>query len=313
MVAEGITLGSIRFSMGEPVLIGELADANNGQAVDFLREDGFTSYRRSAKPVARMGIEAVTTCLADSAVEPEAIDAVIFSTESFADFGETNPFTLRDRFLKALASECGIARASVHASWLNECANLPYTLNLAAGLVASGSGRNVLVVVGDRLAYDQPRVMANGAAVMSDGAACALVRRGSGGYALRHVVTQFAPDVFAAEQCGDVQRKTAAMMTALADFASRIEWVTGRRPADYPLILTDNLHSMYLDFIGDGLGISAHQTRQPSKGDAAHLFALDSLLGLTALASSTGLPLGEPIALLNVIPWSYGFIVLEAL
>ena len=279
------------------------------QFLDFLKEDGFVSFRRSEAAVAEMALAAIEDCLAGSDISPEDVDTVIFATESFADPGATDPIAVRNAFLSGLADACGITSAAVHACWLNECANLSYALSLAHALVVSGTAHNVLAVVADRHDDNHPRLMTSGAAVMSDGAAAVLVTNG-GDFRLHHVVTHFAPEVFAAERDNDVQRKTQGLMSGLADFAKRIETVTGRRIADYPLILTDNLHGMYLDFIREGLGIPPERLSQPSKAEAAHAFSIDGLLGLDALAALAS-PSGS-IAILNIIPWSFGFTVLEA-
>ena len=299
------------FSLGARVPIERASDEDTRQFIDFLKEDGFTSFRRSKAGVAEMAIAAIKDCLAKSPVVPEDIDTVIFATESFTDTGATDPIAIRNTFLSGLAKDCGITRAAIHACWLNECANLSYALCLTHGLVASGSAQNVLAVVADRHDDRRPRLMTSGAAIMSDGSAAVLVASVGGGFRLRHVVTQFAPDVFAAERSNDVQRKTQGLMSDLAFFAGRIEAITGRSVTGYPLILTDNLHGMYLDFIREGLGVLPERLSQPSKAGAAHVFSIDGLLGLDALASSGDLP-SSPIAILNIISWSFGFIVLEA-
>jgi len=299
------------FSLGARVPIERAGDEDTRQFIDFLKEDGFASFRRSEVSVPEMAIAAIKDCLAKSPVLPEDIDTVIFATESFSDSGTTDPIAVRNAFLSGLIGNCGITRATAHACWLNECANLSYALRLAHALVASGGAQNVLAVVADRHDDRSPRLMASGAAVMSDGAAAVLITGSNGAFRLRHVVTQFAPDVFAAERSNDVQRKTQSLMSDLARFAARIEAVTGRPVTGYPLVLTDNLHGMYLDFIREGLGIPPSRPSQPSKADAAHVFSIDGLLGLDALASSGDLP-SSPIAILNIISWSFGFIVLEA-
>ncbi len=302
MVVDGAALGAIGFKAGTPVPI-ERAAAES-PVIDFLKQDGFVSFRESAAGVAEMAGRAVKDCLAKGAIDPDEIDTVLFSTESFG----ADPLAVRNAVLTALFDDCGLRNAHVQACWTNECANLSSVLSLARALVVSGSSRAALAVVSDRQDAGLPRLMANGASVMSDVAAAALITPETDAPLLRHVVTHGAPEVFAAERTNDVQRKTQAMMAALRSFADRIEAVTGRPPAGYPLVLTDNLHSMYLNFICDGLGLDPAQTRQPSKRDYAHGFSLDGLLGLDALPDW---PDDGPVAILNVIPWSFGFTVLE--
>jgi hypothetical protein len=313
MVSGGVAIRAIGIDAGEATPVAEAADGDGSRLIDFLKSDGFVSFRRSRVSVAEMAGRAVQHCLARSDVPAREIDTVLFSTESFWDGGEgpTDPIAVRNAVLSVLFGDCGLSEAHIQACWTNECANLSATLSLARALVMSESSRNVLVVVGDRQDTHVPRLMPNGASVMSDVAAAALVTQDPEGPALRHVVTHNAPDVFAAERSNDVQRKTQAMMSALQRFASRVEVVTGRAVTDYSLVLTDNLHSMYLDFICEGLGLDPVRTRQPSKADFAHGFSLDGLLGLEAIGRDD-LPKDEPIAILNVIPWSFGFSVLEA-
>ncbi len=308
-VVEPGYIGAMGFSLGARVPIDGAADDGRRQFIDFLKDDGFRSFRRSGASSADLAVAAIRDCLEKSRIAPGDIDTVIFATESLSGAAGPDPIGIRNTFLAGLAA-CGITPDAIHACWLNECANLAYALKLGHALISSENARNVLALAADRHDDRTPRLMASGASVMSDGAAAVLIGA-RGPYRIRQIVTRFAPDVFAAERDNDVQRKTQGLMSALSGFAERIGRETGRMPADYPLVLTDNLHTMYLDFIREGLSIPAGHLVQPSKADAAHVFSIDGLLGLDALAASGRAPDGT-VAILTVIPWSLGFIVLEA-
>ena len=103
--------------------------------IDFLKQDGFVSFRENAASVAEMARCAVKDCFARTTVDPREIDTVLFSTESFRVAGNgADPLAVRNAVLTALFDDCGLRNAHVQACWTNECANLSSVLSLARAL-----------------------------------------------------------------------------------------------------------------------------------------------------------------------------------
>ena len=110
MVVGRTYISATGFSLGARGPIERAGDEDTRQFIDFLKEDGFTSFRRSETDVAEMALAAIKDCLTKCPVVPEDIDTVIFATESFMDAGATDPTAVRNTFLSGLAETCGKER-----------------------------------------------------------------------------------------------------------------------------------------------------------------------------------------------------------
>jgi 3-oxoacyl-[acyl-carrier-protein] synthase-3 len=289
--------------------------------VSALAQDGFECYVRNEAGTAHLAREAMSASLAAGATAPDAIDAVVLSTESFWDIEDPElaerfdpQIRLRHSLLNAMTT-LGLSRAYPYANWMSGCANLGATLALAKALIETGQHRRALVVCADKVPPWAPRLMANGATVLSDLAACCIIGTEPRGYRLKKVVSCAASGLAAFDlkvnTAMELVKLMREMTAALGRLADQFEHATGRRLESYETIVGGHYHPYSLQMLCNALRIRSEVLVREARAEFGHANACDNLLTLARLDAQKRLSTGQEVVLLNTGIWSWNIVLLE--
>lgn len=178
--AAGVVLRAPRYLLGET-------------AMDHTEIEGFAEYvdrqlmvpdaglwgwgtvHRTALDPATLAVRTGRETLHAAAVAPGEVDALVLCSTAFpADVAE------HGELIGSVLRGLDLGDVPVTGVTLSRCANLLAGLQVAAGMVAAGRHRTVLVVTADRVADESARI--TDFALFSDGAAsCLVTARSDGG------------------------------------------------------------------------------------------------------------------------------------
>lgn len=288
-------------------------------AIARLEADGFRNFSSSAKNVVEIAASALVATLEKLEIPREDIDGVVLSTETFWDQPpgfEEDPaghFALRNRWIQILG-ELGLRRAVPYGSWLSASGNFGPALTIANALIDAGQHRNVIVVTADKIHERLPRLMHNGAAVVSDLAASCLVSAAPSRFRIENITTVSAPRLatFDIEDRKDLGKIVLETMRALGDLKRRFSAETGRSPADYQTVVAGHFHTLSLQVITDALGITPSAIRRDGRSELSHAYASDNLLTLDHLERAGDIRANDQLLLLSTGVWTWSLITLEA-
>lgn len=126
--------------------------------------------------IAVMGTRAAQQALADAALTPDDLDAIVVGTASW------------DRLLPSQACDLQAVLGARNASAFDvgaACSGFLYASIVGEGLIAAGTAKNVLVVGAERLSRIMDPTDRSTAVLFGDGVGCALMQpAGNGGHAI---------------------------------------------------------------------------------------------------------------------------------
>lgn len=278
--------------------------------LEILHRDGFEFFFSAQTDVVGLAAKAIEGCLHQSGQDPLAIDAVIFSTESFSTPARSEPSNIgvRDNFLVHVYQELGLKNADVYGSWLLGCGNFISSLALAKALLESGAKNNILVVLSDRARGSELRIPNAGTCVFSDGAVAFLVCARAVGFQIEKLIQHIDGAIAFAKHQKNFLAHGLSLAKASTDFARKLEKASGKKIQDYPVIITDNFHHFSVRYLSDCLGIEVSRFAMPTK-KTGHMFSCDCPRSLSHIYP--GLNVGDSLAVLNVGPFGLGFLSLK--
>ena len=294
-----------------------IADPARQEAVKLLQEDGFREFVVSEQGVTDLARQAVQASLADSGVDPQSIDAVIFITESFWDAtgpqadGGYRHLDQRNQFLKLL-SDFGLSRAFPFGNWMSACANFGSSLMLARGLLRDGPYQRIMLVAGDRTPNSEPRLMQNGASVYSDVASSCILGAEPRGYRVEQAVSVAAPRVANVDWLDKkaVSQAVFESLKALKQLGRMFTNASGRQLGEFDSVIGGHFHKLSIHLILEALGIPAERVRRDARSLYGHAYASDNLLTLLEIERKEGVTPGRELLLLNTGIWAWSLILL---
>lgn len=155
-----------------------------------LGRAGAHLYRDAAgESVLTMAATAVKTLLDETALEPASIDCLVY-THTLQMSVAPPPLSLP----RLLCCHCGLARAEAFSFSQQHCASLLAALRIIRAMFAARPAlARVLLVGADAMPYEPDRSV-NGAGLMSDGAAAALIARNTPANRLAALATHTRAD-----------------------------------------------------------------------------------------------------------------------
>ncbi|GAA4782173.1 hypothetical protein [Lysobacter hankyongensis] len=313
------TLQAIASSQTRPLPIDTLStDPARASTVEFMADGGYQHYVASDADIRQMMRQAIDASLARSSIRPDRIQAILLSTESFWDsgLGETSHRAIppSERLREMLCEEiahAGLVNAMPFGNWMSACSNFGSTLALGSALLESGRYRRVMAVFADRTPATESRFVRDGSALYSDVAAACILAPDAFGYRIRHIVSHSGLAMLRLPEGMNARERNQHFRTQMSEFKLKITVSTGREIADYPLLVTDNLHPMFTDLMCRQLGIDPGVLVTPTRGTLGHAYAADCLLALGELETSGRLKPGEVVGVLNFGTSTFSFLELE--
>lgn len=270
-----VYLHSIGAAVGAPAPIAELPQlAADSLLAEYLASSGLERYRRADETPPALALRAIRATLERAGLDPRELEVVVWGSTSFQEraWYTTEP--------SRVLGECGLWTATPIGTTLSECGNLAAVLRVGAALVKAGHA-HVLVVVTDRAAAPELRLVAPSVAILSDGAAACVLSAAPRGFevlGIRQVTNHRArpaPD----DQAVRVLRHNAEGMRRAAQ---AVLAATGTDPAVISHLVTNNLARPILELFAAQCRVDFERVVRGQVADHGHVFAADGLINLAA-------------------------------
>lgn len=312
---DAIHLSAIGTALGELSLpIEDLRKEPSGQDfVPLFLTDGFVSYRKTHRGAVELVTTSVKRTLEAGGIAPASIDAVLLCAENFEEFVEPDAapgsvaLQARLRIAAALAG-MGLSVSYLMGLWSAGCANFVAAMALAKGLVAQNCAKNVLVITVDCDRQLSARIMNNGGAVYSDGAASCIVSRavhGEEGYRIDGIALTADVSLAAIDPRKNPFGYLVSLNRAISRVKQGIAQQLGRGLDSYERILTPNLRRRSLAILAESFRLPLTRFDMPLKSRVAHVNAADHLLALELDLLEP--PTKDGVLLFNPGPFAWNF------
>ena len=253
--------------LGDRVAIDELADPIVGEHLSDLLDGGLKHCRVSDRTITELATAVIPAPAPAPVTEP--VDVVVLCTDAADDVSPSRRIVDLQRAAGLETTRCVLVGGA-------GCANFLVGLDVARGLIASGSAERVLLVTADRITHTS-RYLRAGATVLSDGSASCLVTSAPtpGSFEVLGVAgeTRCAP-----ADSGHLSEARTAL-TAIRRVAGRLDARTAGR---FKHFVTPHLSVTSRELLAMGVG-RRFDGDQGMASDVGHLFAGDQLIGLTNL------------------------------
>ncbi|SDZ35375.1 3-oxoacyl-[acyl-carrier-protein] synthase-3 [Amycolatopsis xylanica] len=287
--------------LGVSAPLEEIDDPEVREQLGTLRTQGLRDCRVAQETVVELAARSARRTLA--AVQPDTVDAVVFSTDTSPELTPTAEIW---DFLEAV----GLPRTPATFVSGSGCGNLGPALAVARGMVLTGDKPTVLMVTADRV-RSRTRYLTNGQTVLSDGAAsCVVSSTLSGpGYELRTMADTCRADIgTVADKPILVARATTLGIRAVVrTVTERLSLTT----ADFRHVLTGNYGRSTLEFIASSARVPVDRVASPLGAGTGHCFSADALLTLEHLVDRGHLDDDDQTLVLTMSPRSWSAIVLR--
>ncbi|MEV5880542.1 acyl carrier protein [Streptomyces sp. NPDC052101] len=234
---------------------------------------GFVTYRWSEAPVVELMAACVQRCLAKARIPGSEIDTVLLVTDSLPHDRTAH------RDVAELLAETGMTGATVATVGMMDCATAMVAVGTAASLVRDGTARHVMVVSGDLadLSTGGDRVVAGGAAIASDGAACVLVSAEAPGLP----VLAMAHHAAAGQEHGGTapRQQLLSRITAYRELFARLSARHPVRPAETVVLPSNFARDVMRMYLTD-VGFDSERIALDGVGRVAHCQGSDPLINL---------------------------------
>lgn len=318
MTSANPTITAIDYHLGRLEPLDSLARSpEETDAVNTLTALGMQTYSRSELRTADMAAAAMCKTLERARIAPDAVQAVVFATESLWDFEppdvrrRDNSRKFRQDIYKAIW-EVGLTRAYPYGVMFSGCGNLVTAIDTAANLVCAQGLENVLVVVSDRQAPDTTRIMFPAVGVVSDAAAaCVVTSRPVAGFAVDDLVLHSNLGLWEADIEGDFGRFLVEMARGLKDLGHKMVAASGRAPSAYKYFLPNNYSRSTLRVFCHQLGYQQSQLFLDNVPRVSHTYAADVLINLFELEAKGLVAAGDRVMALTSGPATWGMIGLS--
>jgi len=285
-------LGKLTQTVEDAEAAGQLLSAAGA-----LRASGFESHHRCAADENAYTLAAAA--LRNSAIEPERIDAIIYST-CLPLNGNTCPTATfaASRDVKhvmqfpasRLQADFGMHRAFIVGLNQQACTGMLGALRIARNTLIAESGVNrVLCITADR--FPDNAIYEQSYNLISDGAAACLVSREPQGYRLidvHHISNGAMVNASDDETVGSYFSYTCNLVQEAlqrADMAlSDVRWV-----------VPQNTNRKAWDILSRLLGLEPQQAWFPSMATTGHVISADNIINLAALCESDALEPGDRV------------------
>jgi 3-oxoacyl-[acyl-carrier-protein] synthase III len=311
-------IAGIRFSRSSPVNLDDIVSTPaEKRSSAMLRSDGFERVATDDRNIVEMAVEAMRATLADTAIDPGRVTALIFVTESFWDFNvpsvahRTMPDHMRIRDgLIAGAVGLGLKRAYPYGCWMSACGNLGPSLALAHDFSVAGRHEATMVVLADRLPPNCSRFIENSSSVFGDIAASFLVGAIAGDLQILGVTTHAANNLVNYQGKGDYLRLSLDTKKAIRELARQLERNGSFPIATADVVLFDHFHQNLLELFCDAIGVDLSVVYRGAHAAVGHVFSADMLVALEHLRALRSLGAGTRIALFNigVCTWTVAYL-----
>ena len=271
-----------------PVCGASIGDSD-ATAAEFAA-DGYTQVHRSTSPCWRLAADAASRAMAAVGYAGARPDLSIYCTETWFEMMPTEALS---RFVAAL----GVGTSRALAVGGHTCANFVSGVDVASREIAGGRS-TVLVATVDRVADGRSRSFRDGLALLSDGAAAALVsdRPLGDGYrvlAVAHRSSSTIDDdgrdrVDVRVSIGDVRESVAEVLDRVGAERSDVRW-----------LVTNNYRTASNDFLVRTAGLADVPRARPAVEATAHCFAGDAAIVLSDLVDGRHLADGDLVLVLG--------------
>ncbi len=313
-VVRGVGISGVNYELGNVVRFDELPDRDSVVKRMKISKDpsviGLECFREM-----RINIfDAMATCikgtLADAAVTPEAVDALILCSATDVQAIGTDRHDLG--YLLAQTGLCnafhfGVAQAT--------CVTMHAGLEVAATLVSSDRFQNIVLVTGDAysnrvVTYLKQNSRFSPAYVCSDGVASCLVSKNAGAhYALEEISLFSNPCLL------DTRTAREAGLVAYLDLVRQATTQALRRSdlkrSAIRQAFVGNYFYETVQSVGRAMGIDSDRVYQDNIPRVAHCYSADSLINLKDFCDSEGREPGDCFVLAGTGIGQVGMAVLR--
>jgi 3-oxoacyl-[acyl-carrier-protein] synthase-3 len=294
-------LRSPAYRVGELRPIEELGCA--AETLQEMQAAGLEMFSRFGGDPFELAAGSIESTLATGQIQACDVDAVIYATTAYVSMG--SPWSLLDvgTGVRQLLKRLGLHRAMPIGVSLAQCANLSTAISVAAGLVASGRHRNILVFVADRIPPGVSRIVNPGITVLSDAAASCLVSADRDGWEM----IGFAEHLDGAEADLDPTENFFAYLrstaTGIREVCANLYEQLNTPPKSFHRLLINNVNHSVVRLVAEqsGFPISAIHTSNIAR--YGHCDAADVIINLSDHAmSETSVP-SELVLMLTAAPF----------
>ncbi|SDT80552.1 hypothetical protein [Actinoplanes derwentensis] len=263
-------LSAIRFAVGRPVPVEQVAGGSLAGNGETLSAEGIDFCRIDERPPAVMAAETARATL--EAAPEVSVGAVVYCTDT--PTGATPTMDMWT-FLEG----AGLVDVSATAVSGGACGNLGLGLAAARGILATQPVDAVLLVTSDAV-RDGTRFNPDGLTVMSDGAAsCLVTRQPFGGFRLTGLSSATQLDI-------DMNRGFNQARTMNRNIGQAVRQAFAgldHRPVDCRHFVTANYGTTPRSFLAMAAGCRPAQILTPTAREVGHCFSADILINLFAL------------------------------
>jgi len=269
-------LSGIAWSPGAPIEIGSAAAEGEieGPAQE-LFDMGFRTFLRSDKSVTELGLEALQHSLAAEGLGPDAVDALVFCTNTYA---AVVPRLQKD--LEARLRAAGFRHVNLFMLSFGRCSNLPSALIFARNLLDTGEAKRVALVTADlHDPANGPRNSQNNTQVMSDAGASCLVSQTPGGYRVE-AIKRVSDLAISTER---LVGSAAERVEAYRNYHNLIGELAAQIDADaVDTLITHNMAVPSIRAMAAELGVAGDKLYEANVPKIGHAFCADGLVNLEA-------------------------------
>jgi 3-oxoacyl-[acyl-carrier-protein] synthase III len=299
-VASSIGISGISYILpGELVPLEQLAaEGALLSPIDVLRDFGFQGAHVSDIPADELALAALRRLLAETAVDPESVDALFYAGAIPSSHAVATGSPLQDFSypVARLQYECGLINAATAGVSQTGCTGLMAAIDFAAAhLVANPFANRVICVSADVLPAGRPREIITN--VISDGACAVLVQRN----ATRN--RMLASRRISKGYYWDATIKQNEIIAAYFPTGRAIVLETlasiGLTPDDVALIVPHNVSRRSWSILLPLAGLRTDRLFDDNIGRRGHVIAADNFINLKDACGAGRLHAGDRVLLFN--------------
>jgi 3-oxoacyl-[acyl-carrier-protein] synthase-3 len=299
-----IGIGRIASTLGriEPLEALGVFQADPGKLEGF-RSMGMRKYASSSQSQVDLAFESVRKTLEGSPVPAERIDALLYCTENGAGYGFYGQFA-------GWCARLGLKNAFPLGLFMAGCGNFGSALNLARGLLANGTFRNILLVtVYVELEGEARRLMEPSVGILGDGSAsCLMSAEEPLEFRLEHTRALAMNDLGTISPSREFLRYNLENYKGRKRIFDEFYAETAYRPGDFKIMITNNYGLNTQKGFASESGLPMEAIFMDNIPRWGHIQTSDVLINLASATPS--LSRGETALLLSTGPttWAIGIV-----
>lgn len=309
-----VGLGCVHYQFGSFEEIASLSElASDRDLLENLTALGLKFYARSDQELFSLAAESAERTLAEWGGDRVGIDAVVIGTCSFASAGPTYRRGNWVRAASALLESLRLPRAVPIGVFLAECANFATALRVASNMLGCGDAERVLLIMVDKTAAGESRILPPGISVKSDVAASCLLSTEGGAYQVIATHQHIDPKMPGLAPGMNVADYLKPLGEGIRRVSREAQAKAGLNPNQFSQMLTNNYNLSALRLLSSQAGFGMDRLFKDNVERYAHGFAADNLINLKDYTARNNPTAGEHLFLLCSGPNNWGAAVVRKL